>query len=371
MENIKRKRSHPGVFLKDELEAMNMSAKEFSIRTGISERVLSSILNCERGITYDVAYKLAVFYDHEDDPELWLRLQNSYELWKIECVKSLEKDKEFELIKKIKEYLIKEGIITNEDGKDEIIDKVRSYAKVSNISNLKDSDSLVFYKKETKSDESNRFYQNFWTALALNKAREIEVCPYSKTKLMGQIGEIKALILKKPEEFVPKLREIFEKCGISFVLLPYLPKSNLYGATKWLNSEKVMLAVSDGGGDAKTFWFSLFHEISHVIMAKKRVALLNIVGITEKESDEMAFNMLIPPSKWADFKEKEDFLDDSIEKFAEKMGILPCLVLERLKKEGITGIPYGKYEKKFDFMYKNLKWKYFHEINCWLVTFMC
>ena len=70
---------HPGVYIKDSLDALEMTAREFSIRTGISERTLSAIINGEGNVTFDVAYKLAKFFD--DSVEVWMNLQSQYDTY--------------------------------------------------------------------------------------------------------------------------------------------------------------------------------------------------------------------------------------------------------------------------------------------------
>ena len=77
MANIKR--FHPGVYIKENLIAMEMTAKEFSYRTGISERTLSSIINEKGSITFDVAYKLSLFFDNSIN--YWTNLQNQYDIY--------------------------------------------------------------------------------------------------------------------------------------------------------------------------------------------------------------------------------------------------------------------------------------------------
>lgn len=74
MVNIKR--IHPGIYIKESLEAMNMTVKEFSIQTDISEDILSSIINGNSYITTVVATKLAKYFDNS--PKYWINLQNQY-----------------------------------------------------------------------------------------------------------------------------------------------------------------------------------------------------------------------------------------------------------------------------------------------------
>ncbi|MBO8414480.1 MAG: HigA family addiction module antidote protein, partial [Firmicutes bacterium] len=66
------KQYHPGFFVKDSLEVMNMTAKEFSIRTGISERTLSALITGHGEITFDIARKLAAYFDNSID--FWTNL---------------------------------------------------------------------------------------------------------------------------------------------------------------------------------------------------------------------------------------------------------------------------------------------------------
>lgn len=85
MVNIRR--LHPGIYIKESLEAMKMTSKEFSARTGISERTLSAIINGVGDITFNVAYKLSLYFDNSIN--YWSNLQNQYNTY---CL--LEKNKE-------------------------------------------------------------------------------------------------------------------------------------------------------------------------------------------------------------------------------------------------------------------------------------
>lgn len=84
MINEKRrlKRYHPGVYVRDALNDLNMSSKEFSIRSGISERTLSDLINEKGGITFDIAIKLAEFF--KTSINVWTNLQNAYDAYVIE-----------------------------------------------------------------------------------------------------------------------------------------------------------------------------------------------------------------------------------------------------------------------------------------------
>ena len=346
MANIKR--FHPGIYIKESLEAMEMTAKEFAARTGISERTLSALITGKGDITFDVAYKLSQYFDNS--LSYWTNLQNQYNVFLNEKNRENEIDKEWNLIKKVKKYLLDFKYISDGDSKEDIVFKCRKLVDVNSLLLLNRKDSFVCLKEQHTQKESDCFFQNFWIALALNEARKKNKIAYDKKLLTSSIEEIRGMTIQEPRVFYPRLQEILTECGISFILLPYLSKSNIYGATKWFSKQNVMLAVSNRGGSADLFWFTLFHEISHVLMEHRRETLINMKGNEDDEADKMAANMLIPKDKWDEFINQNDISKSSISLFAKKIGIHPCIVLGRLHKENL--VPYGTYDKDFNVHYQ-------------------
>ena len=346
MMNIKR--FHPGLYIKESLSALEMTAKEFAARTGISERTLSAIINGNGDITFDVAYKLAAYFDNSIN--FWTNLQNQYNVYLLEQNQEAEIEEEWNLIKSIKKYLLEVNYISSTDSKKEIVLKCRELAGVISLLLLNKKDSFVCLKEQHVKKESDTFLQNFWIALALNKARKKNGIAFDKELLINSIGEIRSMTTQDPTIFYPRLEKILNNCGISFVLLPYLPKSNIYGATKWFSRDNVMLAISNRGEKADLFWFTLFHEISHVLMEHRRETLINMKDNVDVEADKMAADMLIPSNIWKKFVDSKKYTEETIRDFANKVGVHPCIVLGRLNKE--KELPYGLFSKTFNVQYK-------------------
>ena len=71
---------HPGKTLKLlYLDELKMSIAALALRTGISRKHLSNIVNCKVPITVEVALKIAKVFN--TTPEIWLREQLQYDLW--------------------------------------------------------------------------------------------------------------------------------------------------------------------------------------------------------------------------------------------------------------------------------------------------
>ena len=128
-----------------------------------------------------------------------------------------------------------------------------------------------------------------------------------------------------------------------FVLLPHLKNSGVNGAVKWINSDKVVLAMNDRGAFADKFWFSLFHEIKHVLQQKIKTVfiscnesdMIHINSDLEAEADAFASNYLLPPAELKKFAPSIYTSDDEITAFAQSVGIHPGIVAGRLQHDGI------------------------------------
>ena len=68
---------HPGEILKDELDELGLSTNALANALVPTSRI-TAILNGQRGVTADTALRLARYFG--TTPQLWLNLQQSFEL---------------------------------------------------------------------------------------------------------------------------------------------------------------------------------------------------------------------------------------------------------------------------------------------------
>ncbi len=69
---------HPGETLREDLDALGMSASELARRMDVPASRITGILNGRRSITGDTALRLGRFFG--TSAEFWLNLQKLYEL---------------------------------------------------------------------------------------------------------------------------------------------------------------------------------------------------------------------------------------------------------------------------------------------------
>jgi antitoxin HigA-1 len=77
---LKRPPVHPGEILREDvLPALKLSVTETARRLGVSRQQLHRVLACTHPITTDMALRIGKFAGN--GPELWLRMQQAYDLW--------------------------------------------------------------------------------------------------------------------------------------------------------------------------------------------------------------------------------------------------------------------------------------------------
>ncbi len=68
---------HPGEILADELKALGLSATKFAKHIGVPPNAITAILNGNRGISAEMALRLARAFQTTE--KYWMNLQSNYE----------------------------------------------------------------------------------------------------------------------------------------------------------------------------------------------------------------------------------------------------------------------------------------------------
>ena len=69
---------HPGSFLRDELEALGLSARKFADHIHVPHNAVTGIMNGERSISAQMAIRLGQAFG--TTPQYWMNLQSIYDL---------------------------------------------------------------------------------------------------------------------------------------------------------------------------------------------------------------------------------------------------------------------------------------------------
>ena len=73
---------HPGIILlEDWIKPLGFSISAFALKIGTTRKNLSEIVNGKTGISPEMALKLSKAL--KTSPELWLNMQQAYDLWQV------------------------------------------------------------------------------------------------------------------------------------------------------------------------------------------------------------------------------------------------------------------------------------------------
>lgn len=330
---------HPGYYIAEIIEDMEVTQDEFATRIRTTPKTISKLVSGQINLSNDLAHKLSIMLG--TSIEVWLNLQKTYEQKKIEIENERLIDAQSQIVKLIDyNYFVKNGLLPPASKSEEKIMNLCGYLKVSDLSAFKEHDFLVnpragIAQVQTK----NLINAQIWIQTAMNIAKENQVKLFNAEKLKNHIQEIRLMTIQSPNVFIPRLNEIFCECGISFILLPHLKNSGINGAVKWMGDEKVILAMNDRRNFSDTFWFSLFHEIKHVLQQKLKTTFISASKIEmmqtdekfEQEADMFAQDTLIPREAYQQFTHNCNYSDTDIVSFSKSIKIHPGIVAGRLQ----------------------------------------
>lgn len=335
---------HPGYYVKKYLNYQGMKQSELAERLNTSEKNVSYLVNGQKNVNNELAEKLALVLGTSAD--LWKNINNRY----LETKDKIDKEKQFEGEKSILKQMdysfwCKSGFVKQTREQSEKVDELKKFLRISSLEVLKKPDFLVQYKTSVGEVETkNIINANAWVQTALNVGNSQRVDTIKLDYLKAQLPAIRKMTMDDPENFLPKLENIFKHAGVAFVIIPNLKNCGINGAVKWLGNDKVLLALNDRRKSADLFWFSLFHEIKHIFQQKKGHIIVTTeksleldsplnIQVLERDADSFAQNYLIDRDEYSEFISKRDFSYDAVETFANKISIQPGIVIGRLQRD--------------------------------------
>ncbi|GAQ01576.1 HigA family addiction module antidote protein [Companilactobacillus farciminis] len=326
---------HPGSYVEDIVEELNITQAEFADRLGTSSKTVSKIINGEDNISNDIANKLSKVTGIS--VKTWMNLQEKYDLKILEIQNQQNADEEEEICKLIDfGYFKRNGLVDDRKYKtEEKISVLRKLLNIADLSSLSKFNALVSYRNTKGFSEKTIVNSNVMLEIAMNKARNATSNKYQKSKLEHYLPQIKKLSLEKAETFYPRLKEILLECGIVLVALPMLKNASLNGATKKFKNGSVMLLITDRNKKSDIFWFTLIHELGHIYCEDfySNYSDSEAYRTKEERADKFASDFFIPEKTYQNFVSKNNFTSESILDFASELGILPGIVVGRLQKE--------------------------------------
>lgn len=337
----------PGDIVLEYLESMSWTQKDLARRAGITPKSISELCNGKARITPSTA--LAFEKALGRPAHFWLNLQTRYE---EALARQEEREKSKEWLDWARKFPLaemkKRGWIPK--GRGAHAADLLKYLGVSSPDSWDDvwKAHHVAYR-QTRLSEPNDYAISAWLRAVELRAEEIDVQYFDENALLVVLNDIKACTRMDIVEALNRVEGILSQCGVALVFVPALPNTGVSGCTRWVSKNKAIVALTLRYKWDDQIWFTLFHELGHVLLHRKKHSFIldnpedqltdSVVDpemqAVEEEANRFAADVLIPPKLLQEFISFGVLESGYIEQFAEAVGIAPGIVVGRLQRDGL------------------------------------
>lgn len=349
---------HPGEYLEEVLESRSIAKSDFAARCGLSAKTISQIINQQANFSPEVAIQFERVLGIS--AEIWTRMLAAYQLYES---RARERDELERAESWAEQFPIKDlqklGVIERTTDRARWIGQLLSFFNVSSPDTwtaVYARRAIAFRKSPTL--EASEYAIATWLRFAELQASEIDTKRFDSRRTKRILPKLRSLTKENPEVFEPRIVEYCAAAGVAVTFVPELTGTRIRGATEWLDAETAMVALSLRHKSDDHFWFTLFHELGHIILHGKKEIFIDNDGSeyqkAEKEANRFARNVLLPEREFNDFVEAGRFYAGDIQSFAERIDIAPGIVVGVLQHDGL--IEYSWHNRlKRRFTFKQLK----------------
>ncbi|MBB6475471.1 ImmA/IrrE family metallo-endopeptidase [Sphaerisporangium rubeum] len=326
----------PGDTLRELLDERNMTQRDLATRLDMSPKHVNQLIQGLVPLSSDMAHRLELVTG--TPARLWNRLEAEYRTALIRLRPGLHTSEYMEWLQNqpVRE-LIKRGVLP--DGKVDDhsrIEQLLAFFAVANLEAWKElygAPAVAFRKSTTLSSKAHALPA--WLRMGELQAEEVVCDAYDARGLRRSLTELRALTLRDPAVFKDQIQEICARCGVAVVFVDEIQGCRASGATLHRGAKKIIILSSRYKTDDH-FWFTLFHEIGHVLNHQEEKVRIDVEGAQEKdakelEADAFASELLIPRDYVDELRTLKSKVD--VVRFADKIGIAPGIVVARLQRD--------------------------------------
>lgn len=334
----------PGEVLEFELELRGMKQQELAKRTGLTPKHIGALVNSKSSITPETAIKLERAIGMP--AQYWMNLESQYQEALARKTEETALLRDLDWLKQIPvAAMVKLGWLEKcKAPKDQLVQVLRFFG----IASASQWDDIwpnlgVAYRQHNHADIKPEAV-SAWLRQGEIQAAAIACQPYDKSAFRHALDEIRSLTTATPDVFVPRMQSLCADAGVAVTFVPWLPKTAVSGATRWLSPTKALIQLSLRYRTDDHLWFTFFHEAGHILLhGKKDLFLEGTNGLNPQKEDEanaFAESELVSSKSLAVFSKSQRVTKSDIVRFAEERGIAPGIVVGRLQHLGLLAHSY-------------------------------
>lgn len=324
----------PGETLRETMESMFITQESLAQRLGLTPQSLHRIFIGAQPIRPETAAKLEMIFGVP--ARFWNNLQSQYSeaLAKRQEKNRLnaEQQERKEWIRNFPVTLMKKrGYIPDSKDATEVYRGLLAFFGIASgdaWTELWDTPAVA--ARRSVCFESNKWHASVWIRQGERIAANQACASYDANNFKGALSEIRKLTVETPEKFSLRMRDLCAEAGVALALVPEMPNVPWNGATKWMMSKPIII-LNLRGKNEDGFWFSFFHEASHVLNDNKRRLYIADDSDAPEEvtANKFAAEQLIPAhynQRIGNIKSKTEVVS-----LAKQLGISPGIVAGRYR----------------------------------------
>ncbi|MBM3326076.1 MAG: ImmA/IrrE family metallo-endopeptidase [Calditrichaeota bacterium] len=330
----------PGDTLGDILEAKSMSQLELARRMNRPVQAINEILNVKKTITAQTAQQLERVLGLP--AHFWLHLEQNFQ-------EALARSEETERLKtQVRQLdgfpykeLVLRGLLPKIQDVTERVSAILNWLGVASIEALNSylDKSVLAYRRSPKFS-LERLKLAAWLRLGERELENKEIGTFKANLLRDRLIDIRRIMLSDISEWRSQLKSKCYECGVSILFINELKGFPVSGITRWIGKNPV-IQLTLRGKRADIFWFTIFHEIGHILKHKSSDIFIDVERANsqndfEKEADKFAADTLIPQNEYSKIVNQKNLSRQIITDWADKLGILPGIILGRLQHDKIV-----------------------------------
>jgi len=328
----------PGELLAETLQSLGFRQAELARRTGRPVQAINEIVKGTKEITPETALQFERVLGVP--AHIWTRLEADYRqtLARLHDRERLE-EREVPLARRFpyREMAAYGWVPDVKDWLGRSVELLRFF-RVSSLEHVQERELQAAWRRAGKVATS-REALSAWLMKGERDAERLQVATFSRDIVVQTIPALRRLTRESPAVFCPRMTTLLAGCGVALVFVRHLPKTGAHGATQWIG-RKAIVQVSVRYRWADIFWFSLFHELGHLLLHQHKGVFVNPSsgekGDREQEADGFASDALIPQASYRRFvASRSVFHADQVQAFAREVEVHPSIVVGRLQHDGL------------------------------------
>lgn len=329
----------PNDMLMQRMRELGMTQTQLAIRTGLSRKTINELVHGKQRITHETALLLEPVLGYA--ARFWMDMQHGYDAHKASHKR------------KVAESRFNDWPNVFSAAATRAMQLNVHYPQQTELTQLQYFFGVASYDAYTQSyvqmiqatsfrrhrQEVNPHDVAVWLRLGQRYAESCQLAPFNESRLQQMLSNCKALTAQTPAEFWQPLVNMFAECGVLLVWIPPITGIALSGAT-YVHADKRVIQLSGRGQTNDRFWFTLFHEVGHILLhgVKPLFAEWDDVDThtakdSEHEANNFAATHLIPPALLAPLLTKSRISSADIVQMSQRAQIHPGIVAGRIQHE--------------------------------------